>query len=323
MMFSLYRTCHLRHGQNFKKTYFWRTNLKVTTWSHDSLCQCLYKEPRTWEEGRPLEASPGIFTITTNTIAFFKSCKILQSLHTERCVQTNSSQWKDTTACLVLSTLCNFYHHILDMRISFYWNVDHAGGLTCLSKDSLQVVVAELHGSASVWVPDLKLGLGSGMVGRTMNQFRRIVMAMILKITIWQPGEGRVTSVLPEGLALCWVDHSPALGTMSHWWLSHIVCLFELIPVYLYVEVDAELEGGAAQVLRPVHLVGQPSDCHVDADHQKVPMVLIEMCWECWGWKRSKRTCLSSECLGEHHLVRWGVGRRWGWSRLENWWSWW
>ena len=54
--------------------------------------------------------------------------------------------------------------------------------------------------------------------------------------------------------------------------------MFESTPVHLYVEVDAELEGGAAQVLRPVHLVGQPSDCHVDADHQKVPMVLIEMC---------------------------------------------
>ena len=34
-------------------------------------------------------------------------------------------------------------------------------------------------------------------------------------------------------------------------------------------------------------------------------------------------TCLLSECLGEHHFVRWGVGRRWGWSHLENWWSWW
>ena len=54
--------------------------------------------------------------------------------------------------------------------------------------------------------------------------------------------------------------------------------MFELTPVHLYVEVDAELEGGAAQVLRPVHLVRHPSDCHVDAAHQKVPMVLIEMC---------------------------------------------
>ena len=45
-------------------------------------------------------------------------------------------------------------------------NVDHAGWLTCLSKDSLQVVMAELHCCASVWVPDLKLGLGSGMVIR-------------------------------------------------------------------------------------------------------------------------------------------------------------
>ena len=42
-------------------------------------------------------------------------------------------------------------------------------------------------------------------------------------------------------------------------------CFFELTPVHLYVEVDAELKGGAAQVLRPVHLVGQPSDGHVDA----------------------------------------------------------
>ena len=55
-------------------------------------------------------------------------------------------------------------------------------------------------------------------------------------------------------------------------------CLFEITLAHLYVEVDAELEGGAAHVLRPVHLVRQPSDCHVDAAHQKVQMVLIEMC---------------------------------------------
>ena len=41
--------------------------------------------------------------------------------------------------------------------------------MTCLSKDSLQVVVTELHSSASVWVPDLILGLGSGMVRRIMK----------------------------------------------------------------------------------------------------------------------------------------------------------
>ena len=41
--------------------------------------------------------------------------------------------------------------------------------MTCLSKDSLQVVVTELHSSTSVWVPDLKLGLGSGMVRRIMK----------------------------------------------------------------------------------------------------------------------------------------------------------
>ena len=53
-------------------------------------------------------------------------------------------------------------------------------------------------------------------------------------------------------------------------------CLFEITLAHLYVEVDAELEGGAAHVLRPVHLVRQPSDCHVDADHLKGN--LIEMC---------------------------------------------
>ena len=51
-------------------------------------------------------------------------------------------------------------------------------------------------------------------------------------------------------------------------------CLFEITLVHLYVEVDAELEGGAAQVLRPVHLVGQPSDGHVDAAQQKVPFAI-------------------------------------------------
>ena len=41
--------------------------------------------------------------------------------------------------------------------------------MTCLSKDSLQVAVTELHSSASVWVPDLKLGLGSGNGRRIMK----------------------------------------------------------------------------------------------------------------------------------------------------------
>ena len=41
--------------------------------------------------------------------------------------------------------------------------------MTCLSKDSLQVVVTELHGCASVWVPDLKLGSGSWNSRRIMK----------------------------------------------------------------------------------------------------------------------------------------------------------
>ena len=53
--------------------------------------------------------------------------------------------------------------------------------------------------------------------------------------------------------------------------------MFESTPVHLYVEVDAKLEGGAAQVLRPVHLVRQPSDCHIDAGDRQLVFNLIKL----------------------------------------------
>ena len=61
------------------------------------------------------------------------------------------------------------FHQGFDEYDQYNQDVDHAGGLTRLSKDSLQVVVAELHSSASVWVPDLKMGLGSGMGRRIIK----------------------------------------------------------------------------------------------------------------------------------------------------------
>ena len=89
MMSTLYETLFKMLSEiQKKKNIFLAAHHNKTTWSHDSLCQCLYKEPRTWGEGRLLEASPGIFQnhhhlviiiLNPIIITMIKSCKISKS----------------------------------------------------------------------------------------------------------------------------------------------------------------------------------------------------------------------------------------------------